>query len=55
MPSYLQKRPPKGMVVDIAVFVAGCVVIYNYGSSMNSWIQEQVPSEANMRQKIAEQ
>ena len=55
MPTYLQKRPPKGMMVDIAVFVAGCAVIYNYGASMNSWIQEQVPSEASLRQKMAEQ
>ena len=43
------------MMVDIAVFVAGCAVIYNYGASMNSWIQEQVPSEASLRQKMAEQ
>ena len=48
-PSYLQKRPTKGMLMDVAVFTAGIVIIYKFGSTMNSFIQEQVPSEASLR------
>ena len=42
------------MFIDLAVFTAAVVVIYNYGADMNSWIQEQVPSEASLREKMAE-
>ena len=54
MPSYLCKKPPSKMLLDFAIFTAGALIIYNYGSSMNSWIQEQVPSEASLREKMAE-
>ena len=54
VPSYLSKKPSGKMFIDLAVFTAAVVVIYNYGADMNSWIQEQVPSEASLREKMAE-
>ena len=54
VPSYLSMKPSGKMFIDLAVFTAAVVVIYNYGADMNSWSQEQVPSEASLREKMAE-
>ena len=42
------------MFIDLAVFTAAVVVIYNYGAGMNQWMDDYVPSEANMRKQMVE-
>ena len=53
-PSYLTKTPSKKMLLDLAVFCGGVFVIYKYGSTLNQTLNEYVPSEASLRQKMAE-
>ena len=42
------------MAFDVTLFAAGVFVIYKYGQNMNNYINDFVPSEASMRQQMAE-
>ena len=54
VPSYMQKAPPKKMMLDFAIFSAGVFVIYKFGSSINQALVDYVPSEAGLRKQMAE-
>ena len=54
MPAMLQKRVSAKTAFDVTLFAASVYVIYKYGQNMNTYINDFVPSEASMRQQMAE-
>ena len=54
MPAMLQKKVSARTAFDVTLFAASVYVIYKYGQSMNTYINDFVPSEASMRQQMAE-
>ncbi len=53
-PTYMHQRPTKKMMFDIAFFTASVVVVVKFGKHMNQMLQDFVPSEASLRQQMAQ-
>ena len=53
-PTYLHQRPASKMMFDAAFFAVSLVVVCKLGKGLNDMISDYVPSEASMRDQMAQ-